>query len=60
MDDDANEMRHDIQEHLSAVIVEQIIKGEVGAVATPDKNADGHHLMKSTNEPFCCEDRSWR
>ena len=56
MDEDADQMRHDIQEHLSAVILEQIIKGEVGAVATPDENADGCHLMKFTSEPFHCEE----
>ena len=57
MDDDANQMRHDIQEDLSAVIVKQIIEGEVGAVATPDANVDGCHLMKFTSEPFHCKKR---
>ena len=57
MDDDANQMRHDIQEDLSVVIVEQIVKGEVGAVATPDVNADGCHLMKFTSKPFHCKER---
>ena len=57
MDEDADQMRQEIQEHLSAVIVEQIVIGEVGAVATPDVNADGHHLMKFTSEPFHCEER---
>ena len=57
MDEDADQMGCDIQEHLSAVILEQIIKGEIGAVATPDKNTDGHCLMKFTSEPFHCEER---
>ena len=30
MDEDVNSMRHDIQEHLSAVIIEQMVVGEVG------------------------------
>ena len=58
MDEHADEMRHDIQEHLSAVILEQIVKGEVGAVATPDENANGCCLMKFRNKPFHCEERS--
>ena len=33
------------------------MKGEVGAVATPDEKADGCHLMKLTSEPFHCEKR---
>ena len=37
--------------------MEQILKGWVGAVATPDVNTDGHHLMKFTSEPFHCEER---
>ena len=57
MDDDANQMRHSIQEDLSAVIVEQIIEGEVGAVATPDEKADGYYLMKFTTEAFHCKER---
>ena len=57
MDEEADQMREDIQEHLSAVIVEQIVIGEVGAVATPDVNTDGCHLMKFTSEPFHCEKR---
>ena len=57
MDEDANQMRHDIQKHLSAVIMEWIVKGEVGAVATPDEKADGCHLMKFTSEPFHCKER---
>ena len=61
MDEDANQMRHYTQEHLSAVIVEQIVMGEVGAVAKPDVNADGCHLMKFTSEPFHCvkKDKIW-
>ena len=57
MDEEADQMREDIQEHLSAVILEQIIKGEIGAVAMPDKDTDGHHLMKLTSKPFHCEER---
>ena len=57
MDDDANQMRHDFQEDLGHVTVEQIVKDEVGAVATPDEKADGCHLMKFTSEPFHCEER---
>ena len=57
MDEDADEMRQDIQDHLSAVVMEEMIEGEVGAVATPDVNADGHRLMKFTSEPFHCEER---
>ena len=30
MDEDADQMRQEIQEHLSAVILEQIVVGEVG------------------------------
>ena len=54
MDEDEDQMRQEIQEHLSAVILEQIVVGEVGAVATPDVNTDGCCLMKFTSEPFCC------
>ena len=57
VDDNANQMRRDVQECLSDVIAEQIIKGEVGAMANPDENADGHHLTKFTSEPFHCEER---
>ena len=57
MDEEADQMREDIQEHLSAVIVEQIVVGEVGAVATPDENADGYYLIRFTSEPFHCKER---
>ena len=55
--DDANQMRHNFQEHLSAVIVWQIVKGDVGAVAPPDEHADGHCLMMFITDPHHCEER---
>ena len=39
MDDEADRMRRDVQEHLSAVDVSQIEVGGIGAVPTADADA---------------------
>ena len=57
MDEDADEMRNDIQEHLSAVMFEQSHAGEFEAKATPDTKFHGNCLVRLTADPSFCEER---
>ena len=54
MDDEADRMRRDVQEHLSTVLVSQIEVGKIGAVPTADTDADGYFLVEFTSEPYEC------
>ena len=56
MDDEADRMRKDMQEHLSAVVVSEIEVGGIGAVPTADTDADGYYLLEFTSEPYECQE----
>ena len=57
MNDEADAMRDDIQEHLTAIAVDQIVVGEVGAVVTADEDTDGYYLVEWVSLPFYCQER---
>ena len=52
MDDEADRMRMDVQEHLNTIVVSQIEVGGIGAVPTEDTDADGYYLVEFTSEPY--------
>ena len=54
MDGEADRMRKDVQEYLSAVVVSKIEVGGIGAVPTADTDADGYYLLEFTSEPYEC------
>ena len=56
MDCEADRMRDDVREHVTALMVAEIEVGGIGAVATPDPEADGYYLVEWTAEPFYDQD----
>ena len=57
MDDQADLMRTDPWDHLTAEIVREIVVGSVDAVVTTDDKSHGCHLVEWTSLPFVCEER---
>ena len=56
LDDEADKMRRDVQEHLCAVVASQIEIGGIGAVPTADTDADGYDLVRFNSEPYNCQE----
>jgi len=57
-DDEANRLRTDIQESLSAAMASVIRIGGFGAIATEDEEADGYYLVQFISDPYECQESS--
>ena len=56
MDKEADLMRENVWEHLTAVVSSEMVIGGIGAVVTLDESTDGYYLVEWTCDPYICQD----
>jgi hypothetical protein len=56
MDDEADLLRREVQEHLTVTVSTEIEIGKCRAIVTSNKDADGYYIVQWTSHPFTCQE----